>query len=234
MISAILFDAAGTLLHVYPSVGDVYAREAERFGVSVPVNAINAAFRAAWRELRPYADGATPFHTSEAIERAWWRNLVERVFGEAAGPNAFSERFDPFFDALYLRFEQADVWRLFDDVMPTLDALRDRGIPVAVVSNWDSRLPRLLHAMGIAERFQFILTSAEAGVSKPSPKIFDLALARLALPGHEVLHVGDSLEDDVHGAQRAGIRSLHLDRNSAESIRGMSNHSLLEIMDTIT
>jgi putative hydrolase of the HAD superfamily len=233
MIRAILFDAAGTLLHVHPSVGEIYAREAERFGVRVPIETVNNAFRSAWRALRPYMHGKTPFHTSEEIERAWWRNLVERVFDDACDPDAFADRFDPFFESLYLRFEQPDVWCLFDDVMPTLEALQNRGIPIAIVSNWDSRLPRLLRAMGIADRFQFILTSAEAGVSKPSPEIFHQALARLALPPHEVLHIGDSLEDDVHAAQRAGLQSVHICRTGTTNSDGPSIRTLLEVLESL-
>ena len=217
-IRAVLFDAAGTLLHVHPSVGEIYAEEAARFGTDVSAAAAGAAFRSAWRALRPYADGTTPFHTSDAIERAWWRGLVERVFAEACGPGAFRGQFDEFFGALYVRFEQPSVWRLFDDVLPALDALRERGVPIAVASNWDSRLPRLMDAMGIAGRFRFVLTSAEAGVSKPAPEIFHQAAARLATPPPQVLHVGDSVEDDVAGAERAGLRGLHLVRTFGAAV----------------
>src|SRR6185295_4412912 len=132
--------------------------------------------------------------------------------------DSFADRFDPFFDALYLRFERPDGWRSFADVLPTLDALDTRGIPYAVVSNWDSRLPRLLRAMGIADRFRFVLTSAEAGVSKPSPEIFMQALERIGVPTQEVLHVGDSLEDDVLAARRAGLRSVHLVRSGGDEV----------------
>lgn len=233
MVRAVLFDAAGTLLHVHPSVGEVYAREAQRFGVSVSTESVSAAFRTAWRELRPYADGKTPFHTSEEIERAWWRTLVQRVFDDACGPNAFGDRFESFFNALYLCFEEPDVWRLYDDVLLTLDSLRTCNITIAIVSNWDSRLPRLLLTMGIADRFEFILTSAEAGVSKPSPQIFEQALARLGLPAHEALHVGDSLEDDVIAAQNAGLESLHIVRSDAPNKDGITIHSLEEIIQRI-
>ena len=231
MILAVLFDAAGTLLHVHPSVADVYAGEAKRFSVEVPADSLGDAFRSAWRALRPYADGKTPFHTSEEIERAWWRTLVQRVFDEACGPDAFGDQFESFFNALYLRFEEPDVWRLYDDVIPTLDALRERNIPIAIVSNWDSRLPRLLKAMGIADRFEFILTSAEAGVSKPSPEIFHQALARIGIPAHEGLHVGDSLEDDVIAAKNAGLQSLHIVRNDTSSQDSTAIHSLEEIIE---
>lgn len=233
MIRAVLFDAAGTLLQVHPSVGEIYAREAKCFGVNVPAATVDDAFRSVWRALRPYVDGSTPFHTSEAIERAWWRNLVGRTFEKACGIAAFGDSFDEFFDSLYRRFEEPGVWRLFDDVLPTLNELRERRVPVAVVSNWDSRLPRLLSAMNIAKRFQFVLTSAEAGVSKPSPLIFRQAVERLALQPHEVLHTGDSLEDDVLAARRAGLRGLHLSRTGVKSTEKTTIQSLLEILNTL-
>ncbi|NUM52072.1 MAG: HAD-IA family hydrolase [Candidatus Hydrogenedentes bacterium] len=233
MVRAVFFDAAGTLLHVYPSVGEIYAREAERFGVSAATESLSAVFRKVWRELRPYADGTSPFHTSEAIEREWWRKLVERVFDDAVGLDSFGDGFETFFESLYLRFEEPEVWRLYGDVMPALDALRDRGIPIAIVSNWDSRLPRLMHAMGVANRFQFILTSAEAGVSKPSPEIFLQAVARLGLLTHEVLHIGDSLDDDVRAAQNAGLRGLHIDRKGAGDSDGTTIQSLTEVIDRV-
>lgn len=229
-VRAILFDAAGTLLHVHPSVGAVYADEARRHGVDVHADAVGRAFAAVWRALRPYADGATPFHTSEAIERAWWRRLVEQVFSETCGGDAFGGGFDAFFDALYVRFERPDAWRLYDDAVPALDALRARGMPLAVVSNWDSRLPRLLDAMGVADRFEFVLTSAEVGVSKPAPAIFQHALDRLELSADEVLHVGDSIADDVRGATQAGLRAVRIDRSAGPDTGVATVSSLLDIV----
>jgi putative hydrolase of the HAD superfamily len=224
-IRAVLFDAGGTLLRAYPSVGHVYATEAERFGVSVTPETLSRHFGVAWRRLRPQENHDSPFRTSEAHERAWWRSLVEAVFDDAGLRDAFERNFDAFFDALYDRFESPEVWHVFDDVVPALDAIDAAGIRMAVVSNWDSRLPRLLKAIGLAERFEFILTSAEAGWSKPHCAIFEAALERLSLPGHQVLNVGDGMEEDVRGAIAAGLHGIYLNRNaeSAESISTLTD-----------
>lgn len=220
-VRAILFDAGGTLVRVHPSVGDVYAAEAARFGVEISAETLNEHFGEAWRRLRPQVNHKSPFRTSEADERAWWRSLVEAVFDAVGVRASFGNRFDEFFQSLYDRFESAEVWEVFDDVVPTLDALDEAGVRCAVVSNWDSRLPRLLTALGLADRFEFILTSAEAGYSKPHAAIFEAALKRLRLPGDQVLNVGDGIEEDVRGAIAAGLRAVHLDRDadSAGSIR---------------
>ncbi|MDZ4857887.1 MAG: HAD-IA family hydrolase [Candidatus Hydrogenedentes bacterium] len=232
MIRAVLFDAAGTLLHIHPSVGDVYASEAALMGVNVSAHALNDAFKSAWGSLRP-PDGASPFHTSESVEREWWRNLVRQVFGEAGVLDQFGEQFELFFDALYERFEQPGCWRLYDDVIPALDALDARRVPFSIVSNWDSRLPRLLRAMGIAERFRFILTSAEVGVSKPDAEIFAQAVRRLGFPASDVLHVGDSVEEDLMAAQRAGLKGVLVSRRETIPAKHGAIGNLLQIINVL-
>lgn len=222
-IRAVLFDAGGTLVRAYPSVGHVYAAEAARFDVEVTPETLSTQFGAAWRQLRPQDGHASPFRTSEEHEREWWRSLVETVFDGAGVLPKLGDRFDAFFASLYERFEAADVWEVFDDVHPTLDALEDAGVRCAVVSNWDSRLPRLLDALDLARRFEFVLTSAEAGYSKPHDAIFREAVRRLGLPAEAVVNVGDGLGEDVHGAEAAGLRGVHLDRDGRDgSLRSLT------------
>ena len=56
------------------------------------------------------------------------------------------------------------------------------------------------------------MVSAEAGVAKPAPEIFELALRRLRCSAARAVMVGDSPETDVAGAQRAGVRPVLIDR----------------------
>jgi putative hydrolase of the HAD superfamily len=217
-VRAVLFDAGGTLVHVRPSVGAVYSDTASRYGVEISKERLDPAFRSAWKRLRPQHGHASPFRTSEADERAWWRKLVETIFADVGARDAFADRFDPFFDELYEVFALPDVWNVFDDVVPTLDALNRAGIRCAVVSNWDSRLPRLLTALALAEQFEFVLTSAETGFSKPHPAIFEAAVSRLELPAQQVVNIGDSFVEDVEGAEAAGLRGVHLTRDGGDGI----------------
>lgn len=204
-------------MRVHPSVGHVYADEAARYGVCVTPDVLNDAFRREWSVRRPSPHGDTPFHTSEAIERAWWYALVRAVFNDVGELRTFDHRFDAFFMGLYERFSEPGDWRLYDDVLPALDTLGDAGMRCAILSNWDSRLPRLIDNLGLTSRFEFILTSAEAGYSKPAPEIFLRAIERLALPKEEVMLVGDSFEDDVAGAERVGMHAALIDRKKGAS-----------------
>ena len=125
-----------------------------------------------------------------------------------------------FFPELYERFAQPDAWRVFEDVLPTLDALASRGIRLGVISNWDERLRELLRRLELHDYFEAIVISCEVGFSKPSPVIFGQASIKLGLPPPAILHVGDSLSMDVRGAEAAGFQSLHLRRGTEESSAG--------------
>ncbi|MCX5770815.1 MAG: HAD-IA family hydrolase [Candidatus Hydrogenedentes bacterium] len=211
---AVLFDVGQTLICTARAVGEVYVETAERFGVHVQPETLNETFNQLWAERRNSLHAGT----NEDLERQWWYDLVADSFA-CAGLHCeppkimFQARFDNFFDELFDIFMRPETWCVFNDVLPSLDKLRDMGLRLAVVSNWDSRLEVLLGGLGLARQFDFILTSARAGYRKPDPRIFQVALARLGLHAGEVAHVGDSYEDDFVGATNAGIRPVLIDRH---------------------
>jgi putative hydrolase of the HAD superfamily len=104
------------------------------------------------------------------------------------------------------------VWAVYPDVTPTLDALAARGLSLAIVSNWDSYLPKLLERRGLARYFQTVSVSAIEETGKPGAEIFHRTCARIGASAAETLHVGDSLRDDYEGARGAGLQALLLDR----------------------
>ncbi len=101
---------------------------------------------------------------------------------------------------------------LFEDVLPALDRLKDAGVHLAVISNWDYSLHRILKMLDIGHRFDLVIASLEEGFEKPDPRIFEIALNRFGLAAHEALHVGDDPGDDHAGAKGVGMRSLLIDR----------------------
>ena len=84
-----------------------------------------------------------------------------------------------------------------------------------MVSNWDVSLRGVLGEIGLGGLVDDIVVSAEAGVAKPAPGIFELALRRLRCPARKALFVGDSPETDIAGAHGAGLRAVLVDRAGA-------------------
>ena len=81
-----------------------------------------------------------------------------------------------------------------------------------MVSNWDVSLRGILGELGLSGLVDDVVVSAEAGVAKPAPEIFDLALRRLQCSAERAVIVGDSPETDIAGAVRAGVRAVLIDR----------------------
>ena len=100
---------------------------------------------------------------------------------------------------------QVDV---IDGVRELLEALRDLGLPMAVISNSSFSgvtLRRELDRQGIGEFFRFLVSSADYGVRKPDPLIFEVALRRMGLDARQVWFAGDHVGYDIIGAHGAGI-----------------------------
>ena len=206
--TTVFFDAAGTLITVNGSVGTRYAVLARAYGKDVDPREVEAGFRRSFPKAPPLAFPNAPAAKLAELEHAWWRAVVRDVF---AGFGPFP-RFDAYFDALYAAFAQPEAWRLYPETRPTLDALRDRGYRLGVISNFDARLFGLLEGLGIADYFDPIVASSRAGAAKPAPAIFRHALTTCGVKAEQAVHVGDTYELDVLGAQAAGVAAILIDR----------------------
>jgi putative hydrolase of the HAD superfamily len=210
---AIFFDAANTLLYPYPSVGEVYAQVARRYGVETTGEAVQGAFRRAWSSVETLAQREpVRYGVGEPDGRRFWHTLVHATFAQIALP----ERFDDFFDELYWLFGQPTVWRLFPECLEVLQALRHQAYIVGVISNWDIRLLDLLQGFGLMTYVQHVSISAIVGWEKPHPAIFQHAVEAVAVPAERAVHIGDNLQADAYGAHQAGLQPLWLQRQGGQ------------------
>ena len=205
---AVFLDAAGTLFESVTPVAVTYAELAKPFGKNVSYEEISLRFRNCFSTAPPMAFPGAEGQRLRALERAWWHDVVRRIFEPAETFLGFED----YFDELFAYFARPDSWALYDDSLVTLEALKDRNIPIALISNFDSRVLTIIQGLGIADYFDSVFISSSAGFAKPAPEIFFLALERHGIAPHEAIHVGDSPETDVEGALNAGVRPILLDR----------------------
>ncbi len=146
--------------------------------------------------------------------KEWWRELVFRVLGQEN---------EACFEELFETFARPDVWRVFPDVEDTMREARARGLHVGVLSNWDERLRALLDGLGLARHFDSLTISCEVGAEKPAVEIFRAALRAAGVDAGWAVHVGDSSEEDVRGAQAAGMSAILVDREGrrADAVRNL-------------
>lgn len=207
----LLLDAMGTLIGLRTSVGSTYAALASRHGVEVGAAAIDQAFPSIYRQAPPLAFPGLSNQALEEAEIDWWTARVGEVLSAAGALAAGMSPPPNLGRELYHRFAQADLWQVYADVPVHLEAWHRRGLQLAVVSNFDSRLPALLEGLGLARWLKAVVVSSSAGAAKPDPLPYQLALAQLGLTATQVWHVGDSLEDGA-GAHAAGIRWVKVQR----------------------
>ena len=212
---AVFFDVGGTLLKVHPSVGEVYAKHARRFGFEGSGEELNHEFALAWKELGGLESLGK--QSGPDVEQQFWRTIVKRVFHAHGG----LVNFDDYFNIIYKVFLSAENWKVYDDVLESgiLEKLKSRGTTLGVISNWDSRLEGILEATSLASYFDFILASTVVGSAKPDRKIFDKALHLASVKPSLACHIGDEPETDILGARRAGIDAILLDRKNTHQVR---------------
>ena len=199
MIRAIVYDAVGTLIHVTPSVAEIYAAVGRRFGSRRTPDEIRRRFHAAFAE-QDRLDAAAGWRTSEERERQRWRDIVLEVLDDALPPIAC-------FETLWDAFSKPDAWRLDADADKVLRHFQTRGVRQAVASNFDQRLRGLIDA----KLFDAILISSEIGWRKPAPEFFAHVIDTLRLPAKEILFVGDDRVNDYEAALGAGMSSMLFD-----------------------
>lgn len=102
-------------------------------------------------------------------------------------------------------------WRLFDDVVPALDALADRRLGI-ITNGLEPQQRDKLTRTGIVDRFAVIVTSDASKLSKPDPRIFHHAAAAIGVRPQQCVHVGDDWKRDVEGATAASFRAIWVNR----------------------
>jgi 2-haloalkanoic acid dehalogenase type II len=208
MTRAVFLDALGTLVELEPP----WISLRERISAEVSDERLEGALRAEMAYYRDHAhEGRDQASLAELRERC--ATLVSEQLGVEIGADQLVEA---------IRFEA------YPDAGPALRELRERGEMLVAVSNWDCSLPDVLERVGIGELLDGVVTSAAAGARKPDPAIFEPALELAGVGPDQVLHVGDTREEDVDGARAAGIRALLIDRDGKggdiSSLREISEH----------
>jgi putative hydrolase of the HAD superfamily len=202
-VRAVLLDALGTLVELQPPAPRL-ERLLRESGFQVSEEQAAAGFQA---EISYYLDHHLDGSDTERLERLRDRcaDEMRRALGIPALDHATARR------AMLGALE----FTAYPDVLPALRELRGRGLTLVVASNWDCSLRDWLDPPGILALVDAVVTSAEVGAAKPSPRVFERALAVAGVAPVQALHVGDKVDNDVEGAAAAGVRGVLLQREGS-------------------
>jgi putative hydrolase of the HAD superfamily len=201
VLEAVLFDWGDTLMEF------VYSPELVAAGHRAGLEAIG---REGLPELTEhFREEYEPlFWVPGTIDEIEYPQLVRRLLGDF-GIGVDEEELGRFLEAEHHAWGPAR--RLAANTHPLLEALRERGFGLGLVSNafdpgW--LLHRDLEHMGLADRLDFSVFSSEVGLRKPHPAIFERALDALGVAPENALFVGDRLFEDIRGAAELGMTTV--------------------------
>ena len=134
---------------------------------------------------------------------------------------------------------QTQLRTAYPDAIPCLEAIRNLGLKMGIVSNIPSEdwLRRELEIIGLVKYFQILVSSGSIGIAKPDRRIFKIAAEKIQTKPPDILFVGDDPQRDYHGATEAGMKALLVDRKELFTRTKMRRVSSLEelpkILETI-
>jgi len=197
---AVLLDVDFTLVRPGPELGpEAYRQLGEAHGLWLDTDLYADARAAAIDDLERHPE-------LDHDEEVWVRfteDVVRGMGGEGPEVGVVARE-------IVSRWEHATHFELYDDVVPVLAELKELGLKVGLVSNTSRDLDAFVRHFGI--EVDAWISSGSHGKVKPSPLIFAAALELLEVEVADAVMVGDSLEDDVEGAQACGMRAILLDR----------------------
>jgi len=217
----------------------------------------DTAWSIAQRETFQLLCKQKPSISEEAITKAW-TTVHQRLFQQlGAGKLSMAEVRDARFQCLFEELglpagkvmeELSDFFcsryltslRLYDDVT-VLEELR--AYHVGIITNGahdehtDSQLSKVRH-LGLSERIQSLTISGEIGVRKPKIEIFQVACERAGISPKKALFVGDTVENDIVGANRAGMTSVFINRTAdlltPKTADEQPDHSISNLHDILS
>jgi HAD superfamily hydrolase (TIGR01549 family) len=212
MIKAVLFDVFETL--VTERGRDI--PRASSLGETLGLD--GAAFRTAWKARRPHVvSGRLSFREAlldigARLNVALDAAVVERVCDER------------------VRAKRAIFDGIEPDVVAMIRDLLQRDTRLAAVSNCFAEDVEAWSGCVLASQFACAVFSFAIGVAKPDPEIYLEAVRRLSVDPVEALFVGDGAGDELHGAERAGLRAAH----AAWFVNSEINHPASTIISCVS
>ena len=194
-VRAVIFDLYGTLVPEFPS--------AEFYGsVTAMAEVLEAdrdAFRAGWDRTAPGRQTGA-YATMEDNVRAICAEIGVAEPSEASLAAALAPR-----AAMYRRWFRPRV-----GAIETLTAMRERGLPIGLISMCAPDTPPMWHASAFAGLVDVEVFSSEVGLRKPDPAIYRYACERLAVEPADVLYCGDGAYRELTGAADVGMMAVEI------------------------
>lgn len=199
---AVFFDVDFTLIYPGPTFrGEGYRAFCQRHGMDVDASMFSAAVASA----APLLDQPDSAPYDAEIFVAYTRHIIEQMGGRG-------DQLDACAREIYAEWAACQHFELYDDVPAALSVLASEGIRIGLISNSHRCLASFQSHFELQGLVTATVSSSQHGFMKPHASIFTAALQLVDVRADQALMVGDSVQQDVEGALRAGMRAVLLHR----------------------
>ncbi|MGA9531190.1 MAG: HAD family hydrolase [Anaerolineales bacterium] len=226
MRSGVVFDLGETLIHFSGDWPQVFARSRSELFDSLVMNGYDLPAEAFSEEVRQRIEQAQIEREDDAVERPA-RELVAMALAEFGYSSVKADHLD---EALRRMFAVSEAhWIPSESAAPVLRSIHQAGYRIGMISNASDgdNVRRLVEKVGVDDYVEPIVVSAEVGVRKPAPAIFEALLSAWQLPPDQLVMIGDTLNADIIGAQRVGMHQVWL-RSAADRPDNMAAYGQVE------
>lgn len=200
--TTVLFDAGNTLIYMPRRPEEILQELCAQIGEAIGLEEAREACRQSERYYSQNYRGYT------GDQGEFWH----RYHGEALRYLGIEDPKGEKAAFLSHGFGREGVWQPYPEAEEVCRRLRETGFRLGVVSNGSITVSDLLSQAGLLPFLEVVISSQAAGVQKPDPRIFAVALDRMGVSAGEALYVGDLYEVDVLGARGAGLDAVLIDR----------------------
>jgi len=210
LIRAVLFDWFNTLVRYEPPREELHSRALREFGIEISPLELLPAVLAADKYF--FEENAlSPVEKRSPEEKAKVYIRYQDIVLTGVGVKVDKGLVVKIMEKSQQLFGVFDLV-LFDDVLPTLQTLKEQNFILGLLTNATKDMISNQHKLGLESYLAFIITSEEVEADKPQPPIFLVALDRAGVSASEAIYVGDQYELDVIGARGVGITPILIDR----------------------
>ena len=224
-IRLVIFDVGQTLLFLTPSSEEVLLARCQQLAIDVELDDLKRGCKAGelWiAQTIMREQQGVPRMSDEEFDMKWEYVVLETALKD--------RKVD--LDDLVKRLRDvrgpSQNWRTSPETHTVLNGLQAKGMPLGIVSNFSKILPDLCRMEGIADYFDFIIASEEVGISKPDPRILQMALESAQVNAEEAVYVGDH-PFDVLCAKKVPMPIIWFNKDNDPLPEGFTSHPDLQI-----
>ncbi len=208
VIKAVFFDIYGTIADFYPPKEDIQLRVAAKFNIFLDKNKILDAYKIA-NNFLVNQNSIFPIRKMNNEEKLSFFSNYEKIIIDNSGSNVDVDIAKNIW--IEITKQKYDL-KIFPDLIHCVNALRDMGLILGLISNINMSGKKIAKKLGVSTYFNYVFTSEDLGYEKPNKMIFEKSLDIAKLSSNEVVFIGDQVESDILGAKNANILPILLDR----------------------